>query len=219
MVAHSCLSYMGISPRSFLVPIRSISGHVLLLWTNWRSLRPFEDPQWLLMLAYEQSWLQMHPSLTAFPKIRQQAQVPFLILKPWRLLGFSIYWPWRLESFTIRALVALYWVHGALVALDDFQWALVAHTLVCRQLAVLEPVLLTITMIHSWETLNYKELLIVFQRRRLVSSHLLEMLLARLSMVLLKGTRVFWRTCWSVPSCHCWSLGFNQGAARASYSL
>lgn len=78
------------------------------------------------------------------------------------------------------------------MALDDiFQWALVAHTLVCRQLAVLEPVLLTITMIHSWETLNYKELLIVFQRRRLVSSHLLEMLLARLSMVLLKGTRVF----------------------------
>lgn len=82
------------------------------------------------------------------------------------------------------------------MALDDFQWALVAHTLVCRQLAVLEPVLLTITMIHSWETL--KELLIVFQRsimkafrRRLVSSHLLEMLLARLSMVLLKGPECF----------------------------
>lgn len=78
------------------------------------------------------------------------------------------------------------------MALDDiFQWAPVAHTLVCRQLAVLEPVLLTITMIHSWETLNYKELLIVFQRRRLVSSHLLEMLLARLSMVLLKGPECF----------------------------
>lgn len=78
------------------------------------------------------------------------------------------------------------------MALDDiFQWAPVAHTLVCRQRAVLEPVLLTITMIHSWETLNYKELLIVFQRRRLVSSHLLEMLLARLSMVLLKGPECF----------------------------
>lgn len=85
------------------------------------------------------------------------------------------------------------------MALDDiFQWAPVAHTLVCRQLAVLEPVLLTITMIHSWETLNYKELLIVFQRsimkafrRRLVSSHLLEMLLSRLSMVLLKGPECF----------------------------